>query len=150
MRRTFLRLTVLLLAGLGLGPVACGPHVSEVRRPETGATLEGTVTYGTEKVTVALVIAQGEGAGASAQAFIGDDGRYKLDNVPIGEVHLAVNTAAGKGQLMSQVMAQSQGKAKGPPKVVVEVPAKYGDPTKSGLKTTVAAGPNTFNIVIPK
>ena len=73
-----------------------------------------------------------------------------MENVPIGEVHIAVNVSAGKGQLMSQAMAQSQGKAKGPPKVVVEVPAKFADPTKSGLKTTVAAGPNTFNIVIPK
>ena len=148
MRRTLLRLTLVALAGLGLGPVACGPHISEVRRPETGATLEGTVTYGSEKVTVALVIAQGENS--TAQAFIGDDGRYKLENVPLGEVHLAVNTAAGKGQMMSQMMAQSQGKAKGTPKVVVEVPAKFGSPTTSGLKTTVSAGPNTYNIAIPK
>lgn len=147
MRRILQCFTSLMIVGLSLSAVACSNHyVQEVRRPESGATLEGTVTYNGQKVTVALVIAQGENG--TAQAFIGDDGRYKLENVPLGQVHLAVNVAAGRGQMMSQVMSQSQGKAKGPPKVPVDVPAKYGDPTKSGISTTVAAGPNTFDIVL--
>jgi len=146
MRRVLQRLSLLTLFGLVLCSVGCSNHyVSEVRRPETGATLEGSVTYGGQKVPVALIIAQG--ANSSATGFVGDDGRYKLENVPLGEVSIAVNTDAGKGQMMSRVMSQSQGKAKGLPKVV-EVPAKFADPTKSGIKTTVSAGPNTFDIVI--
>jgi hypothetical protein len=149
MRRILQRFASLLIVGLGLSAVACSNHyVSEVRHPETGATLEGTVTYGGQKVTVALIIAQGPNGATTG--FVGDDGRYKLSNVPLGEVHFAVNSEAGKGQLMGQMMAQSQGKAKGAPRVAVDVPAKYADPTKSGIKTTVSAGPNTFDIVIPK
>jgi hypothetical protein len=108
------------------------------------------VTYGGQKVAVALVIAQGADRGATA--FVGDDGHYKLTNVALGEVNLAVNTAAGKGQLMSRAMAQSRGKNKGqgPLPRVIEVPAKFADPTTSGIKTTINPGPNTFDIVIPK
>ena len=45
--------------------------------------------------------------------LVEEDGRFRLQNVPLGEVNLAVNTAAGKGQAMGKNMAQSQGKAKG-------------------------------------
>src|SRR5262249_61302369 len=86
----------------------CGP--SGVRLPETGATLEGTVTYGKEPVLVAMVIIQGEGGAATA--YVGDDGRYKAVNVPLGKVQIAVNTAAGKGQMTGKIMAQSQGKGR--------------------------------------
>jgi hypothetical protein len=90
---------------------------------------------------VAMVVAEG---GSSVQGFIGEDGRYKILNVPVGEVKLGVNVEAGKGQLMSKIMAKQA-----VPKVV-NVPAKFADPATSGLKTTVNAGPNTYDIVIPK
>src|SRR5262245_17480770 len=119
-RRRCLFGLILLLAG-------CGPK--EIRYPETGATLEGTVAYGKDQVGAALVIAQN--ASGSATAFVEDDGKFRLQNVPLGEVSLAVDTNAGKGQAMSKFMAQSQGKAKGAPKII-DVPAKYRDPAKSG------------------
>ena len=115
---------------------------------ETGATLEGTVTYGGQKVRVALIIAQG--ASGASTGFVNDDGRYQLGNVPLGEVNIAVNTGAGKGQLISRAMAQSKGQGTGPLPQVIDVPSKYGDPTKSGITTTVSQGANTFNVVIPK
>lgn len=124
--------------------VGCRP--GEVRYPETGATLEGTVTYGKETVGAALVIAQ-NGSGA-ATAFVDDNGHFKLENVPLGEVNLAVNTDAGKGAAMGRAMA-AQGKGKAPPKIV-EVPKKYADPNTSGIKTTINKGPNTYDIAIPK
>jgi len=147
MHRVQHRFALIALVGFCAAPLACGPHLTEERRPETGATLEGNVTYGKEKIAVALIIAQGDSG--SSQGFVDDSGHYKLTNVPVGEVHLAVNTDAGKGQMMSRVMAQSQGKAKALPKVV-EVPAKYFDPIKSGIKTTVNKGENTFDIVISR
>jgi len=124
---------------------SCGERGA--RLPETGATLEGTVSYGKEKVPVALVIAQGQKG--SATADVGEDGRYKLENVPLGEVKIAVNTQAGKGKLMSKVMAQSRGQAKSLPKVL-DVPPKYFDPETSGLKTTIKKGPNTYDVAIPR
>jgi hypothetical protein len=145
-RRTPRRAHVALL-GLGIFLAGCAPGGGGIRYPESGATLEGTVSYGTDRVAAALVIAQG-GTGA-ATAFVDSEGRYKLENVPLGEVNLAVNTAAGKGQAMGRLMAESQGKAKGAPRIV-DVPGKYADPAKSGIKTTINKGANTFDIVIPK
>jgi hypothetical protein len=135
-----------VLLGLGLLLVGCIGR-SEVRYPETGATLEGTVTYGKEKVGVALVVAQN--SSGSAQAFIDDDGRYRMTNVPLGEVNIAINTDAGKGQAFGKFMAAAQGKAKGAPRVV-EVPIRFADPNKSGIKTTISKGENTYDIVVPR
>ena len=145
MRRKFQRLALLAVAGLGLCLAGCR---REVRYPETGATLEGTVKYGTEKVLVALVIAQGKDW--STSSFIGEDGRYRLSNAPLGEVTLAVNTDAGKGEMMGKLMARSQLKSKDPVPKMINVPAKYANPATSGIKTTVNKGPNTFDIVIAK
>jgi hypothetical protein len=111
--------------------------------PETGARLEGTVTYGHEKVPAATIIVAGQ-AGAST-GHIGDDGRYKVENAPLGEVTIGVNTAAARGEAMGKAMAPG-GKAF----KMVEVPTKYQDPTKSGIKFTVNKGENTFDIAIPK
>jgi hypothetical protein len=147
MGRSQRRLALLALLGLGLLLAGCAPRVREIRYPETGATLEGTVTYGSDKVGAALVIAQNENG--SATAFVDDEGRYKLENVPLGEVSLAVNTEAGKGQATGRLMAQSQGKANGAPRIV-DVPSRFADPAKSGIKTTINKGPNTFDIVIPR
>ena len=144
MERSLARLALLavllLLAGCSLGG-------SEVRYQESGATLEGTVTYGKETVGAALVIAQNETG--SATAFVDDNGHYKLENVPLGEVNIGVNTAAGKGQAMGKAMAQAQGKAKGAGKMI-DVPGHIADPAKSGIKTKVNKGANTFDIVIPR
>jgi hypothetical protein len=140
------RLAGLVLLGSALLVAGCSRY-REVRYPETGATLEGTVSYGKDKIGVALVIAQ-NGSGA-ATAFIDDDGRYKLTNVPLGEVSIGVNTDAGKGQAFGKFMAAAQGKAKGAPRIV-EVPSRFANPATSGIKTTVNEGANTFDIVIPR
>jgi len=145
--RLTIRSLMFAAAVASLCPTGCSPTASMVRRPETGATLEGTVSYGDQKVMVGLVIVQNDKG--SAQGFIDDEGRYKLDNVPIGEVNIGVNTDAGKGQLMSRAMSQSKGKARGLPKVV-ELPARFQNPGQSGIKATVNKGANEFNIVIPR
>jgi hypothetical protein len=145
MHRTEHALARLLLLGLAFLLAGCGP--GGIRYPETGATLEGTVTYGKDAVGAALVVAKNDSG--TATGFVEKDGRYRLQNVPLGEVQIAVNTAAGKGQAMGAMMAQSQGKAKGAPRIV-DVPDKFADPAKSGLTTTISKGANTFNIVIPR
>jgi hypothetical protein len=148
MRQHLQSLALLSLAGFGLLLAGCNQRYVSV--PLTGATLEGTVTYGKEKILVALVTVQGQG-GASASGFVGDDGRYKILNVPLGEVSIGVNTDAGKGQMMSKVMARTAGKEKGAPlPKVIDVPAKFGDPNTSGINTTINKGANTFDIVIPR
>ena len=139
---------LLLAAGLCI----CGCRVPEVRLPETGATLEGTITLGGNSVPMAMVIVMG--ASGSATGFVGDDGRYKVENVPLGEVKIGVNTDAVRGQLISQSMARSykgpDGKsgAKPPPPKFVAVPAKYFEPASSGISTTVKSGTNTYDVVL--
>lgn len=147
MRLVVRSLALLVLSALFL--IGCGPPGGYITYPESGASLEGTVSYGGHQLGAAMVIARQEGNTNPSIGFVGDDGRYKLDNVPLGEVQIGVNTAAAKGQMMGKAMGQAQGKAKTPLKML-DVPAKYGDPVTSGLKTTVQKGPNTFDIVISK
>jgi len=139
---------MLALIGPGLSLVGCGPPGGYVTYPESGASLQGSVTYGGQPVAAAMIMVVAQ-SGPPVTGFIGDDGHYHIDNVPLGDVTIGVNTAAAKGQAIGKMMAQSQGKAKGTPKVF-DVPGKYADPSKSGLKTTVAKGPNTFDIVLQK
>jgi len=135
------------LAVLGFVLVGCGPPGGYVKYPESGATLEGTVTYGSDKLAAALIIAQG--ADLAVTGFLDDSGHYKLENVPVGDVNIGVNTVAGKGQMMGRKTAKARTKEGDVPKVL-DLPAKYQDPMKSGIKTTVNKGANTFDIVIHK
>lgn len=146
--------TVTLLAlGFALTALACASN-RPIALEETGATLEGTINYGTEDVRFAMVIAQT--ANGSATGKVGPDGRYKLQNVPLGEVAVGVNTDAATGDFQSASMAagsytgpDAKGKAKVDLKFT-KVPAKFFDPKTSTLKTTVQKGTNTYDIVIPK
>jgi hypothetical protein len=149
------RWSVVALAAVALATTSCGKFVREERLPESGATLEGTVKFGGEPVQFAMILVQtGNG---SATGKVGDDGRYRVENVPLGEVKIGVNTRAAMGEYQSKVM--SAGAYKGPEAVgkgkvtgikFTAVPDKYHNPDSSGLTTTVSKGTNTFDIVIPK
>jgi hypothetical protein len=138
------------LAGTALLLSSCGERGQ--RYPETGATLEGRVTYGKDPVPLALVIVAAQGSSATGRAD--EEGRYKVENAPLGEVTIGVNTDAAKGEFTSRMMA---GAYKGPeargagkvvmPKIVV-VPPRFFNPETSGIKTTVTKGTNAFDIVV--
>ena len=145
MRQILQRLAVPAVVGLGLLLAGCRGRYTQL--PESGATLEGTVTYGPAKVPCALIIVQG--TDAAATGFSDDNGHYKIENVPLGEVRIAVNTEAGKGQMMSRNMARSAGKQQGPLPKLVDVPMRYTDPNSSGITTSIEKGENTFPIEIP-
>ena len=51
--------------------------------------------------------------------------------------------------MVNEGKVMEEGKAKALPNVI-DLPAKYQDPQKSGITTTVNKGANTYNIVIPK
>jgi hypothetical protein len=143
-------MTVVVLTGLVAGQTGCDPY--EVRLPVTGATLEGTVRYGNEPVPLALIVVMGESGSATGMV---EQGRYKVENVPLGPVRIGVNTEAARGQFISQQMAQSYkgpgSKGGGsPPPRFLSVPSKYAEPENSGLTTTIQKGPNTFDIVLPR
>jgi hypothetical protein len=134
----------------GILPLGCSG--SGVVYPETGATLEGKITYGNEPVPFGLVIAVGD---TSATGKIERDGSYTIANCPVGEVKIAVNTEAGRGDYMTLVMSSSQpgpdGKVANTTKIkFVDVPKKYHDPETSTLRTTVNKGKNSYDINISK
>src|SRR5688572_23145121 len=95
-------LQLLMLSVATTSMTACSSY--EARLPETGATLEGTVTLSGETVPMAFIVVVGEKGQATGQI---EEGRYKVENVPLGEVKIGVNTEAAKGQMISQQMAQS-------------------------------------------
>ncbi len=152
------RLAAPLVACLAVAVTACGtPQHIAVALPESGATLEGTVRYGPDDVHYAFILIQAADGQASA-GKVDEEGRYKVPNAPLGEVKIAVNTSAARGDYQAAMMRAGamtggpEGKA-GRKKVNVQfvaLPAKYFDPNTSGLKTTVNGGSNTYDIVIPK
>jgi hypothetical protein len=130
--------TMLALAG-------CARY--EYRLPETGATLEGTVTYGGETVQMAEINVFGEKDQTGGQI---EDGRYKVERVPLGEVKIGVNTDAVRSNFIGQQMARAKGVSSGPALKFIAVPSKYADPSTSGVTTTIKRGKNTFDIVLTK
>ncbi|MEO2091495.1 MAG: hypothetical protein ABGY75_18720, partial [Gemmataceae bacterium] len=121
-----------------------------------GATLEGTISYGGEQLHYAQI--QVSGGGKVATGTIGEDGRYKVENAPTGEVTIGVNPKAAMSRYQTDVMQGGamtggpEGKA-GRKKTAVkftDIPEQFYEPDKSGLKTTVNKGSNTYDIVIPK
>ena len=142
-----------MTAAAALTAVSCGRGGIEPIK-ETGATLEGKVTYGNEQVPMAMVIVAQTGGG-SATAFADDEGNYKVENVPVGDVNVAVNTDATKGMMTGRAMAgtdpksKSGGKKGGTPKLV-EVPKKYHSPDTSGITTKTQKGSNQYDVKIPK
>ena len=146
MRWMFQAGAFLLFTGLVVVVVGCGDPKNE-KLPETGANLEGTVTYNGKKVMAALIIVQTP-KGAS-QGEIDENGVYHVQNVPVGDVNIGVNTTAGKGMMRGKIMAKTAGKqadVKIPE--MIDIPPKYFDPTTSGIKTTTNPGDNKYDIVI--
>ena len=123
------------------------------RLEETGATLEGTVTYKKQSVQYAMIVVTGGGAFGSSSGHIGEDGRYKVENAPTGQVKIAVITEAVKMQVMMSGGKYAGpeakgGKKPGPTPKFIDVDAKYANPDTSGITTTVNKGKNEYNIVI--
>src|SRR5438105_14102853 len=106
MRQSRYRLGFVVVLFSGLLTVSCDG--GRERLPETGATLEGTVAYGGEKLEFALIIVQT--ANGSATGKIGEDGRYRVENVPLGEVMIGVNTSAARGDFQSKSIAAAHRK----------------------------------------
>jgi hypothetical protein len=151
------KLAFAVLSVAAMFVISCSPRGGVVPLEETGASLEGTITYGSQPVPCALVIvvpASGPQGTGGATAFADDEGRFKVDNVAVGQVKVAVNTEAARGQMIGRGMAGTDpnakaGKRAAPPKIV-DVPKSYQNPDTSGITTTVKRGSNPFNIVIPK
>ncbi len=91
-----------------------------------------------------------QGADASATANVNSDGTFKIKNVPLGEVSIGVNTDAGKGELRGKMMARAQTREKVDMPKIIDIPAKFFNPSTSGIKTTITKGSNKYDVVIKR
>ena len=108
------------------------------------SSLEGKITYRGKPVPYALVIVTGGAQSSQGQADA--DGNYLVERVPSGPVKIGVNTDAGRGTMMGEVMAAAQSGAAAPN--FVDVPPKFFDPSTSEIETNIqdAKGVNRFDI----
>jgi hypothetical protein len=138
---------------MGVGFTSCGSN-APVELPRTGSSMEGEVQYDGKTLGFGIVIV--EGAGTSVQGNISQDGTYKVDNVPVGPVKLAVVTNPGMARAAQMAAGSNQGPgAKGKGKLGkvpenVDVPVKYHTTNSSNMSYTIEKGTNKYDIVIPK
>ena len=142
-----------LLPVMAVALTSCGSN-APVALPETGATLEGEVSYQGKTLHFGLVHVEGAGGG-SAQGNIAMDGTYKVQNVPVGPVKIAVVTNPGMARAAQMAGGANQGPDSKGGKLgkvpdYVEVPKKYHDTSTSNLSYTVEKGTNKYDIVLPK
>src|SRR5436190_387799 len=103
---------------------------AEDKKPEPkGEPVDGKVFFKGQALPGGTVTFVSKDGKTSVSAAIGADGIYKAV-VPAGEYRVAVSTAAKKDD----------------PKKYVPIPAKYGDPEKSGLTYSVVKGKQTFDL----
>ncbi len=147
MRRSirFGRACSVALSLLMVLPVSCGRH--ERRLPESGATLHGTIKHNGEQLQFAMIIVLADSGSVTGK--IGDDGQYKVENVPLGEVKVGVNTEAATGDYQSKIRQASLTKG-GPKPKFIAIPKQYHDPGTSGFKKSIEKGVNTYDIEVPK
>ena len=153
----FVRITFCIVSCVIAGNVltGCGRKVGDV---------SGSVQYQGKIVTSGFVTAIGAD-GIPKQTEITEDGSYRLEKVPAGEVTFLVS---------SPHLEASKNPRKSPPRVnpdtgqVIptieeeptstenqrktwrQLPAFYSDITKTPLKHTIAPGPNTLDLKLEK
>jgi hypothetical protein len=129
-------LPVLVLAAAG-----CGPNMGGIR---------GKVTYKGEPVPygdVAFVAS----TGLVSSVRIREDGSYEVHDLPAGAVKIGVRAHQPPGMGIAAVVKDrlplpKGGSSTAAPKYV-KIPAKWGDPEKSGLGCTVSRGSDTEYLI---
>jgi hypothetical protein len=144
---------LLLFSALLVTTVGCGQVAREI--PDTGATLEGSITLNGNPIPLALIIVRSQSA--TSDSVVREEGKYKVLSAPLGLVKIGVDTDSMRGEVVSRSMAVAY---KGPDGKAadtqvsklkfVPVPAKYSDPDTSGLEFEVKKGVNIFDIVLTK
>jgi hypothetical protein len=135
----------LALLGLGLVP-GCGPGVGDVG---------GKVYLKGKEVTSGFVTLIGRD-GVPHASEIAADGSYRVTRVPAGEAKVVVSSPSPDPAKSAKPLPKREGAAAqneaGPAlteaqkKTWREIPAHYGDVTRSPLRCTVAPGPNSHDV----
>jgi hypothetical protein len=129
------------LAAMLAAILLAGGCSSGSRKPRTGNTVSGTVFLNDKTInygTVAFYNANG----LQKKTVILIDGGYKVDNPPMGEVKIVVETGP------APVPASAGGGPGGKPIKFekIDIPPHYSDPEKTDLLYTVTPGQHRFDI----
>jgi hypothetical protein len=134
-RRVFLGCAVfLILAGTG-----CGPRLGHVT---------GKVLYNNKPLPSGTVLFVGPEGSRRGFSPIGPDGTYRIENVPVGPVKIAVvsEPRVPPGLMRGQAPGpQPPDQAKND---YVPIPARYENPNQSGLTYTVESGRHTKDLTL--
>ena len=108
----------------------------------------GKVTYQGQPLGSGIVAFQW--ANATATSAIDADGNYTIPKAPLGPARITVETipppaGGGKGGPQQSTLVVDGAPAPAPGKYVA-IPARYKDPTQSGLTYTVVRGRQTHDI----
>jgi hypothetical protein len=102
------------------------------KKPEPkGEPVSGKITYKDQPLSGVVITFVSKDGKVAIAAPTGDDGTYAA-KVPAGEYRITVTAAPAK-----------KADPKDPPKKVVPVPVKYGDPKTTPLTCEVKAGEKT-------
>jgi hypothetical protein len=104
--------------------VGCGakPHVDPNR-----ARVSGTVTFEGQPLKAGSISFDSTESGMGTMVSIKEGGTYSTDRVPLGANVVTIETESLQF---------------GSPHLYMKIPAKYADPSKSGLEVNVKAGEN--------
>lgn len=131
------RVAFAILAGcLGLFAAGCGGGQT--------ATVAGTVKYRNTPLTAGSVTIQVPGK-RPATGPISADGTYRVENAPVGNATISVQTP-----LPAAPAAANAGPVPGGAAVVkvVPIPKRFADPEKSNLSAVIASGGQQHHITI--
>ncbi len=127
------RLRLLLVLAAPLGLVGCNSAIGTVRGK---VYYNGTLLKGG---TVTFVCADGR----AIPTGIREDGTYVLEQVPVGNVKICVDTSSLSPKSRKGYAYEPPPGAKAPSRKsqeYVEIPGKYADPAQSGLTFAVKGG----------
>lgn len=115
-------------------------------------SLSGTVQYLDKPVIHGTVMAYCRD-GITRSANNQPDGRYEFPSLPKGPMQLAVVSPEPPDLSAPSHRAERSGGNPAPPPSIdrakwQSLPAKFGDPRISGLRTTVESGSSRFDIVL--
>jgi hypothetical protein len=126
------------------------------------AKVTGKITYNGNAVKGGTVAFLPAGASAPLKFSIGADGSYNAPDLPEGPMTVTVETESLNPEKKHETYGGRGGKGppggKGPSSYLpagavtaatdhyVKIPAKYADPSTSGLSTTLKKGAQTFDI----
>ncbi len=131
----------LFFAGCGGGPTS--------QTPKTGATVSGKITFSKIPLNVGQVTMHGKDLAGKEYiqgSPIQEDGTYKVENAPLGEVKVSlfIPPPAPAGPPIKPLAGEKPN-----PVSKVNLPSQYTSPATSKITLTVKAGEQTFDINLP-